>query len=364
MPSMGWATGRLDMKTRITEMLNIENPIIMAAMAWVSNAEIAAAVSNAGGLGTLGPNAGASVVTTDISETGERLRTQIKKVRALTDRPFAVNFVVGAAGLDKEFSERCIEVGIEEQVPVAIVSQGSPMAHTERLKQAGMKVIHVCAAVAHARKAEEAGVDAVVASGTDGGGHSGFEQNTTFCLVPQVVDAVKIPVVAGGGVADGRQLIAAIALGAEGVYVGTRFIATFENPAHERYKEALLKSRDGDTIAIRHGSVAKPGAGNAGFTGERRGSLRMLLTDRLREMFIENSGTLDFAKVAQTYGVVPKERGGSATAAASIYGDPDLPFWAAGQGVGLINEVLSCGDLVKKIMDEAERAQQMVRELE
>lgn len=352
------------MKTRITEMLGIKHPIIMAAMAWVSNAEIVAAVSNAGGLGTLGPNAGAKVVTSDVAETGERLRAQIKKVRELSDRPFAVNFVVGAAGLDKEFSERCIEVGIKERVPVAIVSQGSPMVHTERLKNAGMKVIHVCAAVAHARKAEEAGVDAVVASGTDGGGHSGFDQNTTFCLIPQVADAVRIPVVAGGGVADGRQLVAALALGAEGVYVGTRFIATKENPAHERYKEALVRSRDGDTIAIKHGSIARPGAGNTGFTGERRGSLRMLLTDKLREIFVENSGVVDFAKVARAYGVVPKEKGGSATAAASIYGDPDLPFWAAGQGVGLINEIISCGDLARKIMDEAERAQQKIRRLE
>jgi enoyl-[acyl-carrier protein] reductase II len=349
------------MQTRITELLGIEHPIVMAAMAWVSNAEIVAAVSNAGGLGTLGPNAGARVVTTDVAETGERLREQIKKVRELTNRPFAVNFVVAAAGLDKEFSERCIEVGIEEEVPVAIVSQGSPMVHTERLKKAGMRVVHVCAAVAHAKKAEGAGVDAVVASGTDGGGHSGFEQNTTFCLVPQVADAIKIPILGGGGVADGRQLVAALGLGAEGVYVGTRLIATIENPAHERYKAALLRSRDGDTIAIRHGSVVRPGAGNTGFTGERRGSLRMLLTDKLRDIFIEHSGVVDFAKVAQTYGAVPKEKGGSATAAASIYGDPDLPFWAAGQGVGLIDEVLSCGELVRKIMEEAERAQQKIQ---
>jgi len=350
------------MQTKITKLLGIEHPILMAAMAWVSNAEVVAAVSNAGGLGTLGPNAGARVVTTDVAETGKRLRAQIKRVRELTDRPFAVNFVVGAAGLDKEFSEKCIDVGIEEGVPVAIVSQGNPMVHTERLKKAGMKVVHVCAAVAHAKKAEMAGVDAVVASGTDGGGHSGFDQNTTFCLIPQVTDAVKIPVVAGGGVADGRQLVAALALGAEGVYIGTRFIATIENPAHERYKESLLRSRDGGTIAIKHGSVGKSGAGNAGFTGERRGSLRILLTDKLRDIFIKNSGVVDFSKVAEAFsGPISMEKGGSATAAASIYGDPNLPFWAAGQGVGLIDEILSSGDVVKKIMEEADRAQQKIR---
>jgi len=333
----------------------------MAAMSWVSNAEIVAAVSNAGGLGTLGPNAGTRVATTDIVETGERLRAQIKKVKKLTNRPFAVNFTVSVVGMDKEFSERCIEVGVEELVPVAIVSQGSPMVHTERFKEAGMKVLHVCASVAHAKKAEEAGVDAVVTSGTEGGGHSGFEQNTTFCLVPQVADAVRVPVVAGGGVTDGRQLVAALALGADGVYMGTRFIATTENPAHERYKDALLSSKDGDTVAIRHGRIARPGAGNSGFTGERRGSLRMILTDKLKDIFIEHSGVVDFDKVAQIYGAVPKEKGGSATAAASIYGDPDLPFWGAGQGVGLIDEIFSCGDLVRKIMEEAGRTQQKVQ---
>jgi enoyl-[acyl-carrier protein] reductase II len=300
-------------------------------------------------------------VTKDVTETGERLRAQIQQVQKLTSRPFAVNFVVGAAGLDKAFSERCIEVGIEERVPVAVVSQGSPLVHTERLQKAGMKVIHVCANVAHAIKAEKSGVDAVVVSGTDGGGHSGFEQNTTFCLVPQVASAIDIPIVAGGGVADGRQLVAALALGAEGVYVGTRFIAAEENPAHERYKAALLASKDGDTIAIRHGIAAQAGAGNAGFTGERRGSLRMLLTDKLRDIITEHAGVVDFAKVAETHGIVPPERGGSATAAASIHGDPDLPFWAAGQGVGLINEIPTCEEVVNKMMREAEQALERIR---
>ncbi|MDY6881773.1 MAG: nitronate monooxygenase [Desulfatiglans sp.] len=344
------------MKTRITELFGIDYPIVLAAMAWITNGDMVAAVSEAGGLGTIGPNAGARFVTKDVNETGERLREQINRVRAITDKPFAVNLVVGAAGLDKQFSERCVEVAIEEQIPVAVVSQGSPLAHTERLKKKGIKVIHVCAAVKHAKKAEDVGVDAVVASGTDGGGHSGFDQNTTYCLVPQIADVVKIPVIAGGGVCDGRQLTAAIALGAEGVYVGTRFIATKECPAHKNYKDVLLKSRDGDTMAIRHGNVAVPGSGNKGFAEARRGSVRLVLDDTIRRFLVENQGFIDFDSLIDSLSH-PEDKRISQTAASMIYGDFDSGFVAAGQGVGLINEVLSCKEVIEKIMKEAEIAQ-------
>lgn len=350
------------MKTRITEILGIDYPVVMAAMAWVSNAEIVAAVSEAGCLGTLGPNAGARRVTKDVDETGERLREQIIRVRALTDKPFAVNFVVGAAGLDKAFSERGIEVGIQEGVPVAIVSQGSPAVHTERLKKAGMKVIHVCAAVKHAVKAQEVGVDAVVASGTDGGGHSGFDQNTTFCLVPQIAEAVRIPVLAGGGVAHGSQLTAALALGAEGVYVGTRLIATRESPAHENYKKAIVEAANGDTVAIRHGSVGKAGPGDKGFTGERRGSVRILMDDKLRSIFTEHSGMVNY-DILMEHSLPPEMyQGGSATAASLIYGDSEAGFFAAGQGVGLIHEILSCRQLIQEFICQAEAARKRIAE--
>jgi NAD(P)H-dependent flavin oxidoreductase YrpB (nitropropane dioxygenase family) len=345
------------MKTAVTELLGIEHPIILAAMAWVTNAEMVAAISEAGALGTLGPNAGATHATPDVKETGERLRQQIQRVRELTDRPFAVNFVVGAAGLDKAFSERCVEVGIEEKVPIAIVSQGNPMLHTERLKKAGMKVIHVCAAVRHAQKAEQVGVDAVVASGTDGGGHSGFDQNTTFCLIPQVVDAVKIPVIAGGGVADGRQVFAALALGAEGAYVGTRFIATEECPAHESFKRSILRARDGDTIAIRHGMPARYGSGNRGFNAERRGSLRMIVNDKIRDLMIEHSGLLTYDLLMGTVSA-PDEEVGSASGATMVHGDTDTGFYAAGQGVGLVDEILSCREVVQQMTKEAEQSRQ------
>jgi NAD(P)H-dependent flavin oxidoreductase YrpB (nitropropane dioxygenase family) len=348
------------MKTRITEMFGIEHPIILAAMAWVSNGEMVGAVSKAGALGVLGPNAGARAVTKDVQETGERLREQIKQVRAITDRPFAVNFVVGAAGLDKAFSERCVEVGLEEEVPVAVVSQGNPYTHTERLKKAGMKVIHVCATVRHAIKAEEAGVDAVVVSGTEGGGHSGFDQNTTFCLVPQVASALKIPVVAGGGIADGRQLVAALALGAEAVYIGTRFIASLESPAHENFKRAILESQDGDTVAIRHGKLGTAGTGSAGFTDERRGSVRILLNDRLRQKLFRHNGLVDYETLVKYAKPVHEYLGSSRTAASLIHGDSEVGFFFAGQGVGLIHEIMSCEELIRQIMTEAEIAQERI----
>ena len=140
------------MRTRMTHLLGIEYPIIQASMAWITDAELAAAVSEAGGLGTIGPNAGSRVVTRDIVGTGERLREQIRRCRELTDKPFAVNFLVGVMGWDRDFSDQCVQVGIEERVPVAIVSQGSPAVYTERLKNAGMKVVHVCSTVRHVRK--------------------------------------------------------------------------------------------------------------------------------------------------------------------------------------------------------------------
>ena len=243
---------------------------------------------------------------------------------------------------------------------MAIVSQGSPEVHTERLKKAGMKVIHVCATVKHARKAEEVGVDAVVASGTEGGGHSGFNQNTTFCLVPLIAGAIKIPVLAGGGVADGRQLISALSLGAEGVYIGTRFIATKESPAHENYKRAVVESKIEDTIAIRHGSPKKSGSGDRGFTDERRGSVRLILSPTVRDFLGKHSGAIDYDILMKAYGSVPNNKGGSSTAAALMYGDSQKGFFAAGQGVGLINEILNCEEVIRKMMIEAEDARQRI----
>jgi NAD(P)H-dependent flavin oxidoreductase YrpB (nitropropane dioxygenase family) len=344
------------MKTRITEMLGIPYPILLAPMAWITDAELAAAVSEAGGLGTIGPNAGFKTVTTDVNETGERLRAQIRRCRELTDRPFAVNFVVGVTGWDRDFSDKCLEVGLEERIPVAIVSQGSPAVYTPVLKKAGIKVIHVCSNVKHAQKAEESGVDAVVVSGTEGGGHSGFDQITTFCLVPQAVDAVTIPVIAGGGVTDARGLMGALTLGAEGVYMGTRFMATKECPVHPKVKQAILNATDTSTISVRHGSPV-PGhdfaRGNRGFVEERRGSVRILLNDHVRKILAETGGALSY-EALRNPGNSDRNVQSNRTVDALVHGNLECNSITAGQGVGLIKDIPTCYELIKRIVGETE----------
>jgi NAD(P)H-dependent flavin oxidoreductase YrpB (nitropropane dioxygenase family) len=341
----------------MTDLLGITHPIIQASMAWISDAELAAAVSEAGGLGTIGPNAGSRAVTRDIVETGERLREQIRRCRELTDKPFAVNFLVGVPGWDRDFSEECMKVGVEEQVPVAIVSQGSPAVYTERLKSADMKVVHVCSTVRHVRKAEAMGVDAVVASGTEGGGHSGFDQITTFCLIPQAVDAVAIPVVAGGGIVDGRGLMGALSLGAEGVYVGTRFMATKECPTHPNVKRAILEATDTSTMAMRHGSpvpIEDARRGNRGFVEERRGSLRMLLNDYAREVLAREDGMAVLEAALNTAETSEDSPESNRTVSAFVFGNLESNTITAGQGAGMIDDVPSCRELIERMAAEAE----------
>jgi len=218
-------------------------------MNWVSGAELVAAVSNAGGLGTLGPNAGAKTITQDVRLTGERLRDQIRKVRSLTKEPFAVNIAIDI-GENRQYSQRCVEVAIEEKIPAVISSVGSPDVYTNILRDNGIKVLHAISTASHARKAEQTGVDAVICEGYEAGGHKGFTELTTFTLIPMVADTVKIPIVAGGGVADARGVLAALALGADGVYIGTRFMVTLESDAHERIKEAVVRGEDACTVSL------------------------------------------------------------------------------------------------------------------
>lgn len=341
------------MKTRITDLLEIRYPIIQASMAWITDAVLAAAVSQAGGLGTIGPNAGSKTVTVDVFETGERLREQIRKCREMTDKPFAVNFVVGVVGLDQEFSDRCVEVGIEEQVPVAIVSQGNPTVYTHRFKDAGMRVVHVCSTVRHVRKAEEAGADAVIASGTEGGGHSGFDQITTLCLVPQAVDAVRIPVIAGGGIVDARGLMGALALGAEGVYMGTRFMATQECPVHPNVKRALLEATDTSTTPVRHGSpvpIEGEKRGNRGFVEERRGSVRLIVNDFLKKILAEKGEALAYEEISTIQGVSDLYPQSNRTVAAMVFGDLENNTITAGQGTGMIDDIPTCRELIERMI--------------
>lgn len=217
---------------RLTEILGIHHPIIQGGMIWCSGWELAAAVSEAGGLGTIG----AGSMYPDI------LDEQIAKCKSKTNRPFAVNLPL----IYPQVADH-IELILKHQVPIVITSAGNPKLYTERFKSAGCKVIHVVSSSKFAVKAQEAGCDAVVAEGFEAGGHNGREETTTLCLIPQVVDAVNIPVVAAGGIADGRSMMAALALGAEGVQMGSRFVATLESSAHAHFKQAVIAANEGDT---------------------------------------------------------------------------------------------------------------------
>ena len=234
---------------RICKRLGIRYPIIQAPMNWVSGAELASAVSNAGGLGTLGPNSGAENITTDVALTGERMRSQIRKVRQLTKAPFAVNVVVGV-GEGLTFSEKIVEILIEESVPVAIVSVGRPEIYTDKLKAAGITVLHAVSTARHAQKAEASGVDAVICEGFEAGGHKGFTELTTLTLTPMVADAVRIPVISGGGIADARGVLAIMALGADGIYMGTRFMLTQESQSHPNVKSAIVEKQGVITTSV------------------------------------------------------------------------------------------------------------------
>jgi enoyl-[acyl-carrier protein] reductase II len=221
------------MKTRVTELLGIDFPIIQAGMIWCSGWELASAVSNAGGLGILGAG----------SMYPEILREQIQKCKAATSKPFAVNVPLLYPNIEEH-----MQTIVDEQVPVVFTSAGNPATWTAWLKERGVRVVvHVIANTKFALKAQAAGVDAIVAEGFEAGGHNGREETTTLVLVPQIVDAISIPVIAAGGIATGRQMAACFALGAEAVQVGSRFIATPESSAHVAFKERITNSKEGDT---------------------------------------------------------------------------------------------------------------------
>jgi enoyl-[acyl-carrier protein] reductase II len=225
--------------TRIVHLLGIEYPIIQGGMSWLANAELAAAVSNVGGLGIISPDAGMSPNADPV----ENLRNQIRKASSLTNRPFGVNISLRVTRV-----KELIDVVIQQEVPVLITSMGDSVSYTYYLKDVGIKVLHVVASVVHARRAKAGGVDAVIAEGCDSGGRGGFDEISTLVLIPQVVDEVEIPVVAAGGIADARGFIAALALGAEGIQMGTRFIASHQCLAHRNVKDAIVKASDSDTI--------------------------------------------------------------------------------------------------------------------
>ncbi len=223
----------VNISTRITELFSIDYPIIQAGMVWCSGHRLASTIANQGGLGLIGSG----------SMKPELLVEHIRKCRTETNRSFGVNIPLIRGDV-----ERLIATAIDEGVQIVFTSAGNPALHIDTLKKAGVTVVHVVASVRHALKAQSVGVDAVVAEGFEAGGHNGIDETTTFCLTPQVADALQIPVIAAGGIADGRGVAAALALGADGVQIGTRFAATEESSAHPAYKQAVVDAVDNTTL--------------------------------------------------------------------------------------------------------------------
>jgi enoyl-[acyl-carrier protein] reductase II len=223
---------KITMKNRVTELFGIEYPIIQGGMIWCSGWELASAVSNAGGLGLIGAG----------SMYPDTLRHHIRQCKTATGRPYGVNIPLLYPDI-----RQLIDIILAEQVPIVFTSAGNPKTWTPLLKEHGIKVVHVVSSIRFAKKCEEAGVDAVVAEGFEAGGHNSREETTTFCLIPMVRDAISLPLLAAGGIGDGRGLLAAFALGADGVQIGSRFAASVESSAHPLFKEQIVQTTEGGT---------------------------------------------------------------------------------------------------------------------
>ncbi|MBQ8246021.1 MAG: enoyl-[Lachnospiraceae bacterium] len=301
------------MKTEITKLLGIEYPIIQGGMAWVAEYHLAAAVSNAGGLGIIAAGAAPA----------EWVREQIREAKKLTDKPFGVNIMLMNPSADE-----IAKVVVEEGVKVVTTGAGNPEKYMKDWKEAGIKVIPVVASVALAKRMEKCGADAVVAEGTEAGGHIG--ELTTMVLVPQVRDAVSIPVIAAGGVADGRGMAAAFMLGADGVQIGTHFVVTKECIVHQNYKDCILKAKDIDTRV----------------TGRSTGHPVRALRNNL---------TMEYLK-KEAEGASPEElemlaAGGLRKAV--VDGDTRTGSLMAGQSAGLVKEECTCKEFIERITTEA-----------
>jgi nitronate monooxygenase len=312
------------MKTRITEMLGIEHPIIQGGMHFVGFAELAAAVSSAGGLG---------IITGLTQQTPELLAKEIARCRDMTDKPFGVNLTFLPAFSKPPYPEY-IRAIIEGGVKVVETAGRNPEPYLPYLKAAGIKVIHKCTSVRHSLKAEAIGCDAVSVDGFECGGHPGEDDVPNFILLPRAAEELKIPFVASGGMADGRSLVAALALGAEGINMGTRFIATKEAPVHDNVKRAIVAASELDTRLIMR---------------KLRNTERVLKNagvERLLEIEREKSDSLTIADIHdQIAGVYPK---------VMLDGDMEAGAWSCGMVAGLIHDIPTVKELIDRIMTEAD----------
>jgi enoyl-[acyl-carrier protein] reductase II len=257
------------MENRITRLFSIQYPLIQAGMIWCSGWKLASAVSHAGGLGLIGSG----------SMYPEVLREHIRKCKAATNKPFGVNVPLLYPDIDKH-----IAVILEEGVKIVFTSAGNPKTWTPLLKSKGITVVHVVSNLKFALKSEEAGVDAIVAEGFEAGGHNGREETTTMCLIPLVRDAVKLPLIAAGGIGDGRSMFAAMALGAEGVQIGSRFVASEESSAHINFKERVVNALDGDTKLTLKQLTPVRLLRNSFFDEVQKAELRCATADELNQL--------------------------------------------------------------------------------
>ena len=312
------------MKTKITELLNIEHPIIQGGMHFVGLAEMAAAVSNAGGLG---------IITGLTQGTPEKLAAEIARCQEMTDKPIGVNMTFLPALTPPDYPA-LFKVIIDSGVKVVETAGNNPAKYLPMLKEADVKVIHKCTAVRHALKAQSIGCDAVSVDGFECGGHPGEDDIPTFILLPRAADELEIPFVASGGMADARSLVGALSMGAEGINMGTRFIATKEAPVHENVKQAILNASELDTRL-----VMRP----------LRNTERVLnnpAVERLLQKEKDLGPNLKFEDIVdEVAGIYPK---------VMIEGKPESGAWSCGMVAGLIHDIPTCKELIDQIMEESE----------
>jgi len=317
------------MKTRITELFGIRHPIMCGGMMWLAKPELCAAISNAGALGNL---------TSGNYESGDSFREAVEETRRLTEKPFCVNItLLPSVRITKELHQDYFQVCCEERV-AAIEISGAPIDRylgpdsVDQAKQAGVKLIHKLGAVKHAKHAEEAGYDAVIAAGFEEGGHPLGDDVTTMLLTPRICESVSIPVITAGGIADGRSMAAAMVLGAEGVMMASRFVATTECLAHPKIKEELVRRQESDTTLI------------CKTIDLQMRALKNEVVHKVLEVEAQHGGIEEIIPLI----------GGERSQKAWESGDVDGAPLAVGQSIGLIKEIVSCGELLERIVREAE----------
>lgn len=305
------------MGNRITNLFKVQYPLIQAGMIWNSGWKLASAVSNAGGLGIIG----AGSMYPDV------LQEHITKCKRATSKPFGVNIPMLYPNIDE-----IIAIVIKEKIPIVCTSAGNPKIYTSRLKQHGITVVHVVSSVKFALKAQDAGVDAVVAEGFEAGGHNGRDETTTFTLIPMVKQHIQIPLIAAGGIADGKGMLAAMILGADGVQIGSRFVASYESSAHQDFKQEVVKAKEGDTL----------------LTLKELAPVRLLKNkffDQLMELYKTNPSK---EQLTQLLGRARAKRG-------MFEGDLEDGELEIGQVAGLIHQIKPAAQIVKEIMEEFDR---------